>query len=254
MISLARPLVFFDLETTGIDVYTDRIIQIAAVRFSPDSVETKHEWITDPGIPISKEASEKHGFTDEMVKGRPRFGEIVGEVSAVFEGADLGGYNIKQFDIPLLAEEFLRVGYAFDTESIQIVDSYAIWRAKEPRTLAAALKKYCDTELEDAHNAIADVKASLEVFLGQRTYYADIPDSVAAIHELCFPKNPDSYDGEGKLCFVDGVLTINFGKNKGRRLQELAMNDPSYLEWILRGSFSSKVKEAVRKSLGRDRT
>ena len=128
-----------------------------------------------------------------------------------------------------------------------------IFRIKEPRTLTAAYKKFCGKELVDAHSAIVDIRASVEVFEGQMKIYEDIPGGVTEIHEYCYPKDPDAYDAEGKLKFVNGTLTINFGKNKGKALQELALNDSGYLEWILGGSFSEKVKTAIMKALNESR-
>lgn len=250
IIPLAKPLVFFDLETTGVDVYNDRIIQIGAIRLEPDGKKEEKEWLVDPGIPIPKSSSAIHGITDDMVAGKPRLGDIADELAAFFADADIGGYNVKNFDLPLLAIEFDRIGLPLDTETIRVVDAMAIFRTLEPRNLAAAYKKFCGKELVDAHNAMADIRASLAVFEGQLEKHPELPKTVDAIHELCFPKDPDAYDAEGKLRFVDGDLCINFGKNKGKTLEHLAMNDPGYLEWILNGTFSKKVKEVVKKALG----
>lgn len=246
MIPLTRPLVFFDLETTGIDLYQDRIVQIGAIQLLPNGEKKEWEWLINPAIPIPKEAYDIHGITNDMVRDKPTFGELSDTLSTLFFDTDLGGYNVRNFDIPMLVNEFNRIGMAFDTESIAIVDSYAIWRAKEPRTLEAAYEKYCGKTLVNAHDAIADIRATLDVFEGQMQYYQDIPKTTQELHELAFPKDPNSYDAEGKLKFVDGVLTINFGKNKGKTLPELTANDPGYLEWILSGSFSEKIKRAVR--------
>lgn len=243
---LKKPLVFFDLETTGVDPYNDRIVQLAAIKYTSDGRKTNHEWIINPGVPIPKAASDVHGITDEMVNGKPSLGDIAKELAELFDGADLGGYNVKNFDIPLLAVEFERIGLVLDVESIHVVDAMRIFQMKEPRTLAAAYAKYCNKELVDAHNAIADVEASVEVCEGQLALYEDLPKDVADLHMYCFPKDPDSFDAEGKLRFVDGQLTINFGKNKGKTLQYLSIHDPRYLEWIINSNFSQKVKTAIR--------
>ncbi len=249
MINLTKPLVFFDLETTGVDPYSDRIVQLAAIKFMPDGTQTEYNWLFNPGIPIPKGASEVHGITDEMVKNKPSLGDMAQELTELFDNTDLGGFNIKNFDIPLLSAEFARIGLEIDTENIKMLDSMKIFQIKEPRTLTAAYKKYCNKDLKDAHDALADIKASIEVFEGQLKYYEDIPTSVEDIHEYCFPKDPDTFDAEEKLRFVDGELTINFGKNKGKSLQHLSINDPGYLEWIMRGTFSEKVKDAVQTAL-----
>jgi DNA polymerase III subunit epsilon len=250
MMTLTRPLVFFDLETTGINPFEDKIVQIGAIKLFPDGTREEKEWLINPGIPIPQIVINVHSITDEMVANAPRLGDIAAELQQLFYEADLGGYNIKNFDIPLLQAEFSRIGLSIDTEHIHIVDAMQIFRIKEPRTLTAAYKKYCGKEMENAHDAMVDIKASLEVVEGQLKMYEDIPKAVSEIHEFCYPKDPDAYDAEGKLRFAEGKLTINFGKNKGKALQELAMNDSGYLEWILNGSFSDKVKSAVRDVLG----
>ena len=248
-LSLTKPLVFFDLETTGVDPFTDRIVQLAAIKFIPDGSRSEINWLFNPGMPIPKGASDVHGITDDMVADKPAFGDFAAELSALFDGADFGGYNVKNFDMPLLLTEFDRIGLSLDPEAILVVDAMKIFQVKEPRTLTAAYKKYCGKELVDAHDALADIKASVAVFEGQMTYYDDIPDTVEAIHEFCFPKDPDGFDADGKLRFVDGELTINFGKNKGKFLKDLAMHDRGYLEWILNSRFSDKVKGAVKEAL-----
>lgn len=245
-LQLSRPIVFFDLETTGVDPFTDRIVQIGAVKINTDGSKEEYNKIINPQQPIPPGAAAVHGISDDMVKDAPTLGDLAQELTALFTDVDLGGYNIKNFDIPLLQTEFNRIGLTLDTEDVKIVDAMTIFRMKEPRTLTAAYQKYCGKELVDAHDALADIRASVDVLEGQLATYDDIPPDVAGIHEFCFPKNPDAYDAEGKLIFVDKMLTINFGKNKGKTLQQLSMEDPGYLEWILGGSFSEKVKEAIR--------
>lgn len=250
MLTLSRPLVFFDLETTGVDPYNDRIVQIGVIKLFPDGTQEEKQWLINPGTPIPKEVTAIHGISDEMVKDAPMLGDIAQELHTLFDGVDLGGYNVRNFDIPLLQQEFNRIGLMLDSEHIKVVDPMQIFRIKEPRTLTAAYQKYCGKTLDDAHNAMADVRASLEVLYGQLTMYDDIPTSVDALYAYCYPADPNAYDAEGKLRFVDGKLVINFGKNRGKTLQELALNDPGYLEWIINGTFSEKVKTAVRQVLG----
>lgn len=249
MLTLSRPLVFFDLETTGVDVYNDRIVQLAAIKINTDGSKEEFNWLINPGMPIPKGSSDIHGITDDMVADKPRLGDLAAELSALFDDVDLGGYNIKNFDVPLLGVEFSRIGLSLDTETFKMVDPMQVFRIKEPRTLTAAYQKYCGKELVDAHDALVDIRASLEVMEGQLAHYEDLPKTPEELHEYCFPKDPDAYDAEGKLRFVDGDLTINFGKNRGKTLQSLSLNDPGYLEWILNGTFSEKVKTAVREAL-----
>lgn len=249
MLKLTKPIVFFDLESTGIDPYNDRIIQIGAIKYFPDGKKTEHNWLINPGVPIPKESTEVHKITDEMVKDKPSIGDMSQELSELFYNSDLGGFNIKYYDIPLLQNEFARIGMSLDLENVKIVDAMMIFKLKEPRTLSVAYQKYCGKELQDAHDAMVDIKASIEVLEGQIEHYDNIPNTAEEIHEYCFPRDPDAYDSEGKLRYKEGDLCINFGKNKGRSLKELAVNDPSYLQWILNGTFSEKVKNAVREVL-----
>ena len=249
-LSLARPIVFFDLETTGVDPFNDRIVQIGCIRIETDGSKTEKDWLINPGVPIPAATSQIHGITDDMVKDAPTLGDMAKELTEMFFGVDLGGYNAKNFDIPLLVQEFFRIGLTLDIENVKIVDPMKIFQIKEPRTLTAAYKKFCGKELDNAHNAIADIRATVDVLEAQIDHYEDLPNAIEDIHEFCFPADPDAYDAEGKLRYIDGHIAINFGKNKGRTLQELALTDPTYLEWIIKGSFSDTVKKAVRQVLG----
>jgi len=245
-LTLTKPILFFDLETTGIEIGTDRIVQIGAIKVMPDGSKTEYNWLINPGMSIPKDAGAIHGITDEMVKDKPMLGEMTQELTELFSNVDLGGYNVKNFDIPFLIAEFARIGIPFDTEHVRVVDGMAIFRTMEPRNLEAAYKKYCGKQLVDAHDALVDIKATLEVVEGQVAFYDTVPNTPEGLHDLCFPPDPDAYDAEGKLKFVDGQLTITFGKNRGKSLQYLAQNDSGYLEWILNGGFSEKVKGAIR--------
>ena len=249
-LTIKKPIVFFDLETTGVDPFNDRIVQIGCIRIQTNGSKTEKEWLINPGIPIPAAVSQIHGITDDMVKDSPHLGDIAQELRDMFFSVDLGGYNAKNFDIPLLVQEFFRIGLTLNIEDIKIVDPMKIFQIKEPRTLTAAYKKFCNKELDNAHNAMADIRATLAVLEAQIDHYEDVPNTIEDIHEFCFPTDPDAYDAEGKLRYIDGHLTINFGKNKGRTLQELALTDPTYLEWIIKGSFSDIVKKAVRQVLG----
>ena len=249
MLKLKRPIVFFDLETTGIDPYNDRVIQIGAIKYFPDGAKIEYNQLINPNIPIPKESMEIHKITDEMVKYKPLIGDIAHELSKLFHNSDLGGFNIKYFDIPMLQNEFQRIGLSLDLDNIKIVDAMTIFKLKEPRTLSIAYEKYCGQKLENAHDAMTDIRASIEVLEGQIKFYNDIPNTVEEIHAYCFPIDPNAYDTENKLRYIENELSINFGKNKGRALKELAQKDPSYLRWILNGNFSEKVKKAIKEVL-----
>lgn len=249
MLKLTRPIVFFDLEATGIDIFNDRIVQFAGIKYFPDGNKTEHNWVINPKIQIPEEAIAIHGITNEMVTDKPTFGDIAQKLIQLLDDSDLGGYNIRYFDIPMLQSEFTRIGLPFDSEDRKMADAMIVFKLKEPRTLAAAYNKYVGGEFENAHNAMADIKASIDVLEGQMKMYTDLPDSVDGLHDFCFPADSSKYDMEGKLKYVDGVLCINFGKNRGRSLEELSKMEKSYLLWILNGSFSEKVKNAIREVL-----
>lgn len=249
MLKLTKPIVFFDLEGTGVDPYNDRIVQIAAIKYFPDGTQKEYDWLVNPKVPIPPGATEIHGITNELVKNKPSLGDLTAELADLFLDSDLGGYNVKGYDIPMLQAEFGRIGLELNTESILIVDSMVIFMRKEARNLTAAYEKYVGGTFENAHNAMADIKASIQVLEGQLKTYQDLEANPTAIHEFCFPKEPDAFDAEGKLKFIGGELVINFGKNKGKTLKHLAESDAGYLNWILDGNFSAKVKGAIKEVL-----
>ena len=191
-LTLTKPIVFFDLETTGVDPFNDRIVQIGCIRIETDGSKTEKEWLINPGIPIPAAVSQIHGITDDRVKDSPYLGDIVQELRDMFFSVDLGGYNAKNFDIPLLVQEFFRIGLTLDIEDIKIVDPMKIFQIKEPRTLTAAYKKFCNKELDNAHNAMADIRATLAVLEAQIDHYEDVPNAIEDIHEFCFPADPDA--------------------------------------------------------------
>jgi DNA polymerase III subunit epsilon len=249
MLSLTRPIVFFDLETTGVNTQTDRIVEFAAIRKEPDGTTTEVSWLINPCMPIPKESSAIHGITDDMVQKEKTLGERSAELSTLFNGADIGGYNVAQFDLPVLRAECERIGLSVDFSHARIVDPMIIFKIKEPRTLAAAHEMYCGTPMEHAHEALADIRATVAVLDGQFSRYADLPRDTDGLHAFCFPRHENAYDPESKIISDNGVLRINFGKNKGKALADLATTDPGYLQWVLKGDFSDMVKDAVRSVL-----
>lgn len=244
--NLTRPIVFFDLETTGPDPSTARIVQIACVKRRPDGTSTEWQSLVNPGCPIPLEAAEIHGITDDMVKDAPSFMKLSGGLMGALEGCDLGGFNVRRYDIPLLQAEFARVGVSFSMEGRAVVDAMALFYKKEPRDLSAAVKFYCGKEMENAHNAMADVRATMEVLASQLSRYADLPADVAGLHDI---GAGDAVDLEGKFSWKDGEATLTFGKNKGRSLRWLAANDASFLRWMLGADFGVEVKAIVRDAL-----
>lgn len=244
--NLTRPLVFFDLETTGPDASTARIVQIACVKRRPDGTSTDWQSLVNPGCPIPLEAAEIHGITDAMVKDAPRFITISGGLMNSLQGCDLGGFNVRRYDIPLLQAEFARVGMEFSMAGRAIVDAMALFHAKEKRDLSAAVQFYCGRPMADAHDAMADVKATIDVLDAQLGRYSDLPADVAGLHAV---GAGDAVDLEGKFAWKNGEPTLTFGKNKGRSLKWLAANDASFLRWMLGADFGVEVKAIVREAL-----
>lgn len=249
-LQLERPIVFFDIESTGLNRKTDRIVELAMVKIHPDASRISVVFRLNPEMPISAEASRVHGITNADVKDCKTFREVAGDVAAFLEGCDLAGYNLIQFDVPMLEEEFQRVGIPMSLKNCRIVDAQRIFYRMEPRDLTAALAFYCGEEHAGAHGALADVEATIKVLEGQIAKYAEVPHEVSALADFCNPREADTLDREGKLRWgPDGEAQINFGQNKGKSLRFLAENDKSYLNWILNKDFPDDVKTVVRQAL-----
>jgi len=245
-LKLDRPLVVFDIESTGTSPRADRIIDIAAIRLWPDGTHTEHYFRLHPTIPIPPETTAIHGIGDADVRGFPTFAQEAEKIYKVFEGADLCGYNATRFDIPMLNEEFLRVGKKLPLETIKIVDPQRIYHRKEPRDLSAAMKFYCSELLLDAHSAMADVRATIRVFDSQLNRYKDLPGDVPGLDAYCNPIDPTWADRTGKLKWQNGEIVINFGKMKGRTLRDLIEFDSNFIKWLLRGDFPADTREIVK--------
>jgi DNA polymerase-3 subunit epsilon len=229
---LDRPLIFFDLETTGLDTNKDRIIELAAVKISPSSkkpwMDPSHEKIEmlfNPGIPIPKSATDIHGIDDEDVKDCPPLNAAA--MWAFFSGCDLAGYNIRRFDVPMLLAELERHGHPLSLDGVRIIDACDIFHKREPRTLEGAMLFYCHKEHDEAHIAMGDVTATMRVLGAQLERYTDLPRETGALHEVFVDK--DAVDLAGKLRWVDDHVTINFGKHKGMPLR---LADRNYLLWM----------------------
>ena len=245
-IELKRPLVVFDLETTGLFPRKDRILEIAAVKMNPDGTEERLEHLVNPGIPIPPETTAIHGVDDAMVKGCPTFAELAEEVYAFFEGCDVAGFNSDRYDIPCLEAEFLRVGRNLSAAIVNRVDVQRIYHRKEPRDLTSAVKFYCNRPHTGAHGAEADTRATLDVLKAQLEKYDDLPKSVDEMDEYLVPHDPLNADRQGMLRWKDGELCINFGKKKGEPLRRMMLNEPGYLRWIVKGDFDTDVRMIVQ--------
>ena len=262
---LKRPLVVFDLETTGVQVGTDRIVEIAMIKISPDgSVVRKPEKagneyriLVNPEIPIPLESSLVHGVYDDDVKSKHTFGVIAPGLVKFLHNCDLGGFNSNRFDVPMLAEEFLRVGVDFGLEGRNLIDVQNIFHKMEQRTLKAAYRFYCDKELEGAHEAYPDTAATLEILVSQLEKYADatisdsrgetvgpVPSDMDELHKFC--QRTHNADLAGRLIYNDdGVIVFNFGKNKGVSVKELIERDPGYFGWMMNGDFPRYTKRVL---------
>jgi DNA polymerase-3 subunit epsilon len=248
---LERPLVCFDLETTGTDVWDDRIVQLALVRVDLDGSRQTLASLVNPGRPIPPGATAVHGIRDEDVRNAPYFAELRPRLEELLAGADLLGFNMVNFDLPLLQREIRSSGGELDVVGRRLLDAMRIFHLKEPRHLTAALRFYCGRELVGAHDALADTVATLDVFDAQLAHYDDLPRDAAALHEICNPRDAAFLDATRKLRWNDaGEAVLSFGKHKGKSLCELAKTSRDYLEWMRRDdNFSAEVKDILREAL-----
>ncbi len=243
-LNLANPIVFFDLETTGVNISKDRIIEISLLKVAPNGKEESKTRRINPGIPIPPEATAIHRISNEDVKDCPTFKEIAKSLAAQIEGCDLAGFNSNRFDIPLLAEEFLRADVDIDLSKRKFVDVQTIFHKMEQRTLSAAYKFYCGKSLEDAHSAAADTFATYEVLKAQLDRYPDLKNDIRFLSEFsCFTNNVDF---AGRMIYNDkGEEVINFGKYKGRLVTEVLKADPGYYAWMMSGDFPLNTKQKL---------
>ncbi|MDE6042391.1 MAG: 3'-5' exonuclease [Muribaculaceae bacterium] len=242
-LTLKRPLVFFDLETTGTNITHDRIVEISFIKLMPDGSVIEKSRRINPEMPIPAEATAVHHITDEDVAGEPTFAMVAKSLAQHFEGCDFAGFNSNRFDLPLLDQEFNRVGVEFDFGKARFVDVQTIYHKREPRTLVAAYKYYCDKNLEDAHSALADTRATYEVLLAQLDHYGDLPENVEELAE--YASQNKNVDFMGRLVYDEnGCEIINFGKYKGRKAAEVLARDPGYYSWIMSGDFTNNTKAA----------
>ncbi len=250
VMNLTKPLVILDLETTGVWIEKDRIIEIAMIRCFPDGTRTTYETYVNPGMPIPFEASEVTGIKDTDVKDAPRFRDIAPQIFRFLEGADLGGFNVERFDLPLLEREFNECGIKFEWAKCSIYDAQKVYHLHERRDLSAAYAFYCQKELKDAHSALADTQATLDVLIAQVQKYGAGNDTIEALKDFNYRKQTEFFDGDRKLRWWNGELYMMFGKYARKiSLQEIAKIDRPYLEWILKQDFSDEVKDIIEQAL-----
>ena len=243
-LKLHKPLCVFDLETTGVQVAKDRIVEISILKVNPDASRESKTWLVNPGMPIPPETSAIHGITDEKVKDAPTFKEIASKVMDMITGTDLGGFNSNRFDVPLLAEELLRAGFDFDLSKFKLVDAQTIFHKMEPRNLTAAYQFYCKKELVNAHSAEADVLATFEVLDAQVGHYDDLPNDIASLSEIS--SHNKFADLAGFIAFdKEDKETFTFGKYKGQRVKEVFQKDLGYYGWIQNADFPLYTKKVL---------
>ena len=244
MLQLTRPIAFIDLETTGVSLSTDRIVEIAIIKLLPDGSRQVKRKLINPEMPIPKASSDIHGISDDMVKDAPTFKQVANEVKMFIDGCDLGGYNSNRFDIPILMEEFLRVGLDVDLSKRKMVDVQHIFYTMEPRTLYAAYKFFCEKELVDAHSAEADVSATIDVFLAQLEKYKKLGNTVESVLGVIGEEKIVDY--ARRFGYDDkGVEIFNFGKYKGKAVSEILKAEPQYYDWMMRGDFPLHTKQKL---------
>jgi DNA polymerase-3 subunit epsilon len=243
-LSLNRPIAFIDIETTGTNIGSDRIVEISILKLLPDGVEEVHTFRVNPTIPIPAVVSAIHGIYDKDIKDSPTFKELAPKLNQILESCDFAGYNSNKFDIPLLVEEFLRVEIEFDMQNRKCIDVQNIFHKMEQRTLAAAYKFYCSKDLVNAHSAEADVRATFEVLMAQLDKYNTLQPNVSFLHT--FSSASDNVDLAGRIVRdKNGVEVFNFGKHKGKSVMEIFKSEPSYYNWMMEGDFPLSTKRVI---------
>ena len=243
MLQLKKPLAFIDLETTGVNLGTDRIIEIAIVKILPDGSRSVKRKLINPGMPIPKASSDVHGITDDMVKDAPLFKQVAQELKQVLDGCDIAGYNSNRFDIPLLMEEFLRAQVEFDMRNRKLLDVQNVFHKMEPRTLGAAYRFYCNKNLEGAHSAEVDASATHEILEAQLGRYPDLGNTVDSILKVI--GEDQIVDFARRFVLENGVEVFNFGKLKGRPVADVLKAEPQYYDWMMKGDFPQHTKQKL---------
>lgn len=245
-LNLKRPFIVFDLETTGINISKDRIVELAYIKILPTGEELKGKMRFNPEMPIPLEVSLIHGIYDVDVEHEPTFAARAKEIATLFEGCDFGGFNSNKFDFPMLVEEFLRSQIDFETENRKFVDAQRIFHTMEQRNLAAAYKFYCNKTLENAHSADADTQATYEVLLAQIDRYEALQNDIDFLHS--FSGQSNNVDLAGRIVFNAQKLPVfNFGKHKGKLVQDVFKSEPAYYQWMMDNDFPLETKRKLTK-------
>ncbi len=243
-LKLTKPIVFFDLETTGTNVQHDRIVELSYIKVMPNGEEIEKAIRINPEMPIPAEATAVHNITDEDVANCPTFKQIAHDIAKVFTGCDIGGFNSNRFDVPMLMEEFMRVGIDFDCTKCRFVDVQTIFHKMEQRTLSAAYKFYCDKDLENAHSAAADTRATYEVLKAQLDRYSNLSNDINFLSE--FSTQNKNADLAGRIIYnADKKEVFNFGKYKGQLVEDVFRRDTGYYGWMMQGDFPANTKKVI---------
>ena len=245
-LKIGKPIVFLDLESTGLNPKRDKVVEITVIKLLPDGSEEVKTVRVNPGVPIPASATEVHGISDDDVASEPEFGQYAKGLLEFLDGCDLGGYNALRFDIPLLQAEFERAGLFFSLDGRNLLDPMKIFHTKEPRDLQAAYRKYCGKDLENAHTSEADVRAAIAVLDAQLSEYPDIGSDPEEVGSFCNSRPPEWIDLNGRLIKTDNGPMLSFGKYRDTLVSELVTSDPGYLEWMLSSDFDAEVKDAIR--------
>lgn len=243
MLKLTKPIAFIDLETTGTNLGSDRIVEIAIIKVLTDGTQSVKRKLLNPEMPISQTSIDIHGITNQMVKDAPTFRQVANELKQMLDGCDLAGYNSNRFDIPLLVEEFLRVEVDFDMKGRRLVDVQKIFHLMEQRTLGAAYKFYCNKQLDGAHSAEVDARATLEILEAQTQKYPSLGNTVDSI--LKATGEEVIVDFARRFCMDNGVEVFNFGKFKGRPVADVLRAEPQYYDWMMKGDFPQHTKQKL---------
>jgi DNA polymerase-3 subunit epsilon len=244
-LKLTKPIVFFDLETTGVNIAKDRIVEMAILKVFPNGNKESKTWLVNPEIEIPEQSTAVHGITNEKVAKEPTFKELATKVNDMIAGCDLAGFNSNRFDIPLLAEELMRVGIDFDMKDRKAIDVQVIFHKKEQRTLGAGYQFYCDKELEGAHGAEADTNATYEILLAQVEKYGDIGNTVDTLSE--YSTHGERADFAGFILMNDKKQEVfSFGKYRGRTVEEVFKENPGYNNWIQNADFPLYTKKVLK--------
>lgn len=249
MLQLIKPLAVIDIEATGMNLSTDRVIEIAIVKILPDGKKMVKRKLLNPEMPIPASTVDIHGITNEMVKDAPTFRQVANEIRQFIDNADLAGYNSNRFDVPMLVEEFLRASLDFDMKSRKLIDVQKIFHTMEQRTLAAAYKFYCNSVLENAHSAEADASATWEVLLSQVERYPQLGLTVDSILKCIGEEN--TVDFARRMIMENGREVFNFGKHKGRAVTDVLKAEPQYYDWMMKGEFPLHTKQKLTEVFNR---